>query len=55
MELTAWCEDQLAAFKVPRYVYITRDPLPRSAAKGEIERHAIRTLGGDAVWDREAA
>lgn len=53
-ELLHWCGDQLAAFKLPRYIYVSPDPLPRSATKGEIERHMVKGLGGDALWDREA-
>ncbi|VTU22985.1 Long-chain-fatty-acid--CoA ligase [Variovorax sp. PBL-E5] len=51
-ELVAWCEDKLAPFKVPRFVEFIA-LLPRSVAKMEIDRAALRKRPNDAAWDRE--
>jgi carnitine-CoA ligase len=42
-ELFDWCEEHLAYFKVPRYIELRHEPLPRTATKREIERHRIRS------------
>jgi crotonobetaine/carnitine-CoA ligase len=52
--LLAWCEGRLAPFKVPRFIeYI--DALPRSAAKMEVDRGALRKRANDGAFDRERA
>ncbi|MDG2114892.1 MAG: AMP-binding protein, partial [Actinomycetota bacterium] len=51
--LVAWCADQLAYFKVPRYVEFV-DEFPRTITKQEIERHALRGRGVGDAWDRDA-
>jgi crotonobetaine/carnitine-CoA ligase len=51
--LVAYCAERIAPFKVPRYVRLL-DELPRSAAKGEIERHRLRELGTHLAWDSQA-
>ena len=52
--LVAWCESQLAYFKVPRYIEFS-ESLPHTAAKGEIERYKLRALGVGGAWDRLGA
>jgi len=52
-DLAAWCEGRIAAFKIPRFVAFV-DEFPRSVTKREVERHKLRALPGDGVWDREA-
>lgn len=47
------CSQKLAKFKVPRFVEFL-DELPRTAAKGEIDRPALRRRGVDRCWDCEA-
>ena len=51
-DVAEWCQERVAPFKVPRYVYVTSEPLPRTGGKGEIDRARVRAAGGDAVWDR---
>jgi carnitine-CoA ligase len=48
--IVAWCEERVAYYKCPRYVEFV-DGLPRTAAKGEIEREKLRALGIGAAWD----
>lgn len=50
-DLVAHCEARMAAFKVPRYVR-TLAEIPRTAAKGEIDRPRLRGLGTTDCWDR---
>lgn len=50
--LVAWCRDRIAAFKVPRYVAFA-DDFPRSVTKREVERHKLKALPNDGVWDAE--
>ncbi|MFT7598960.1 MAG: crotonobetaine/carnitine-CoA ligase [Acidimicrobiales bacterium] len=52
-ELVAWCREQLAYFKVPRYVEFVEE-FPRTITKQEIERFALRSQGIGDAWDREA-
>jgi len=49
LELVAYCRDKMASFKVPRYVR-SLDELPRTAAKGEVDRPALRRLGVEGCW-----
>jgi acyl-CoA synthetase (AMP-forming)/AMP-acid ligase II len=50
----AYCGENLAYFKVPRYIEFV-DTLPRSAAKNEIERHELKALPLGDCWDARAA
>jgi crotonobetaine/carnitine-CoA ligase len=50
--LVTWCEDKLAAFKIPRFVSFVSD-FPRSTTKKEILRHVLREVADDAPWDSE--
>ena len=52
--LIDWCVARLASFKVPRYIVITDEPLPRAATKQQIERHQVRDIGRGREWDRDA-
>jgi crotonobetaine/carnitine-CoA ligase len=49
--LIAHCEARIATFKVPRYVR-TLAEIPRTAAKGEVDRPYLRSLGIEGCWDR---
>jgi crotonobetaine/carnitine-CoA ligase len=49
--LIAHCESRMAAFKLPRYVRSLAE-LPRTAAKGEIDRPFLKRLGTEGCWDR---
>jgi o-succinylbenzoate---CoA ligase len=40
MDLAAFCRERLAAYKVPRHIRLTTDPLPRTAA-GKLLRRAL--------------
>ncbi len=53
-EVAAWCDDQLAAFKVPRYFRVV-DSLPRTST-GKVLKADLRSGVGDLSgwWDREA-
>lgn len=53
-EIVTWCGEQLAYFKVPRYVEFVED-FPRTITKQEIERHELRARGIGDAWDRDAA
>ena len=46
------CRQQLATFKVPRFVEFL-EALPRTAAKAEIDRPALRGRGVGSCWDRD--
>jgi crotonobetaine/carnitine-CoA ligase len=48
-DLIAYCKEKMAAFKVPRYVR-SLEAMPRTAAKGEVDRPALRNLGIDSCW-----
>jgi len=52
-EVVAWCSEQLAYFKVPRFVEFVTE-FPRTITKQEIERHEFRALGIGDAWDRDA-
>ncbi len=52
-DVIALCSRKLARFKVPRYVELV-DALPRSAAKGEIDRPELRRRGVAQCFDRDA-
>jgi crotonobetaine/carnitine-CoA ligase len=54
VELSYWCLDRMAAFKIPRFFEIVQQ-FPRSAAKREVERHVLRQQSNAAAWDRELA
>jgi len=49
-DFAAWCGERLAPFKVPRYVQFV-DEFPRSATKREVERHKLRDMPANEVWD----
>ena len=51
-ELVAWCQEHIAYFKVPRFIEFT-GALPRTIAKGELERNKLKELGVGSAWDRE--
>lgn len=50
--LFRWCEQRLAAFKLPRYIAFV-DEFPRSSTKREVERHKLKAHTNDAAWDAE--
>jgi carnitine-CoA ligase len=50
----AFCSENLAYFKVPRYIEFV-DTLPHSAAKNEIERHKLKNLPLGDCWDARTA
>jgi carnitine-CoA ligase len=50
----AYCRENLAYFKVPRYIEFVAT-LPRSAAKNEIERHKLKALPIGECWDARTA
>jgi crotonobetaine/carnitine-CoA ligase len=50
----AYCKENLAYFKLPRYVEFV-DSLPRSNAKNEIERHKLKGLPLGDCWDARVA
>jgi crotonobetaine/carnitine-CoA ligase len=50
----AYCSENLAYFKVPRYIEFV-ESLPRSAAKNEIERHKLKALPMGDCWDAREA
>lgn len=50
----AYCRENLAYFKVPRYIEFT-DALPRSASKNEIERHVLKARPLGDCWDARTA
>ena len=50
----AYCRENLAYFKVPRYIEFV-DALPRSASKNEIERHLLRARPLGDCWDARTA
>lgn len=51
--MIAWCDERMAAFKVPRYIEIV-DAFPRSATKQDVERHKLKAMPNDKAWDAEA-
>ncbi len=54
VEVIRFCEEQLAYFKVPRYLEFVTE-LPRSVTKNEIERYRLRAHGIGDAWDRVGA
>jgi crotonobetaine/carnitine-CoA ligase len=52
-QVVAACVNDLAYFKVPRYVELVAE-LPRTAAKGEVERHRLRERGIGRCYDARA-
>jgi crotonobetaine/carnitine-CoA ligase len=50
--LLKWCEGKLAPFKVPRFIEYL-ESLPRSAAKMEVDRGALRKRPNNGAFDRE--
>ncbi|WP_131768732.1 class I adenylate-forming enzyme family protein [Candidatus Protofrankia californiensis] len=56
-DVVNWCADRLSAWKVPRYVHLRRDPLPK-LANGKIDRRSVVaeiSAGIAEVWDRRAS
>lgn len=51
-EIVRWCGRRISAFKIPRFIAFVED-FPRSVTKREIERHKLKSLPNDGVWDRE--
>lgn len=51
--IAAWCEGRMAAFKIPRFIAFV-ESFPRSVTKREVERHKLRAMPNDGIWDREA-
>lgn len=49
-DLVKWCETQLAAFKLPRYIQFVSE-FPRSVAKREVERHKLKAMSNEGAWD----
>jgi len=45
-EIVAHCRSRLAGYKVPRYVLIVHEPLPRTESKGNLAKGAIREKFG---------
>jgi acyl-CoA synthetase (AMP-forming)/AMP-acid ligase II len=43
-ELTAWCAEALAYFKVPAHFEFRREPLPRNAT-GKVLKHVLTDAG----------
>lgn len=53
-EIAEWCAARLSPWKVPRYIALTHDELPK-LANGKTNRHAIRdAIRLDRTWDRTA-
>lgn len=52
--LVEHCREQIAFFKVPRYVEYV-ESLPRTLTKNEIARHELRAQGVGVAWDAEAS
>jgi crotonobetaine/carnitine-CoA ligase len=50
-QLLEFTGTEIAYFKVPRFVGLRDKPLPRSSAKGEIERHNLGELP-ELLWDQ---
>jgi crotonobetaine/carnitine-CoA ligase len=48
--IVAWSAGRMASFKIPRFVEFLEE-LPRSTAKMEIDRGALRKRPNDAAWD----
>ncbi|AQA19552.1 AMP-dependent synthetase [Halioglobus japonicus] len=46
-EVRAFCKDHLAAYKIPRYIWITDTPLPRNATGKFLKRELQSTLDVD--------
>ncbi|MBE0592854.1 MAG: AMP-binding protein [Gemmatimonadales bacterium] len=51
-DIFGWCTKKMAAFKIPRFIEFI-DALPRSTAKLEIDRGALRRLPNDRAFDRQ--
>lgn len=52
-DLVAFCEGQIADFKLPRYIEFV-DGFPRSDTKNNVQRHDLRERGIGGAWDRQA-
>jgi crotonobetaine/carnitine-CoA ligase len=50
-ELIKWCGENIADFKIPRYIEYTKE-FPRSETKNDIQRHSLRDQGIGNAWDR---
>lgn len=46
-EIVAHCRDRLAGYKVPRYILIVSEPLPRTESKGNLAKGEIRQKFGE--------
>lgn len=54
-ELIAWCRERLSDFKVPRYLKLTDDELPR-LPNDKLDRRRISGVADpESTWDRQAA
>jgi crotonobetaine/carnitine-CoA ligase len=53
-DIHAYCRENLAYFKVPRYIEFVC-ALPRSASKNEIERHELKARALGECWDARTA
>jgi crotonobetaine/carnitine-CoA ligase len=53
-ELVEWCRERISEWKIPRYIALTQEPLPK-LANGKTDRMTVNT-GADpaSAWDREA-
>jgi crotonobetaine/carnitine-CoA ligase len=52
-ELSAWCEERMAKFMIPRYVRFIDTDFPRTST-GRIEKYRLREVGiNKETWDRE--
>jgi acyl-CoA synthetase (AMP-forming)/AMP-acid ligase II len=54
-QLVAFLADGLARFKLPRYVSVRAEALPRLANGKMDRRRVIGDLDLDACWDRQSA
>jgi crotonobetaine/carnitine-CoA ligase len=50
--VVAWSTGQMASFKIPRFIEFI-ESIPRSTAKMEIDRGALRKRSNDTAWDRQ--
>jgi carnitine-CoA ligase len=54
-DVAGWYSERLAAWKVPRYIRLVREPLPK-LANGKIDRLAVNAAAEPRLaWDREGA
>jgi acyl-CoA synthetase (AMP-forming)/AMP-acid ligase II len=43
-EIRAFCKDKLAAYKIPRFIWVQSDPLPRNASGKFMKRELRDTM-----------